>query len=104
VATWAGRWALGAAGAVEVDENPVETLARELEEEWSVAPERLSAEALIELPTHMVMLVGTAWLAPGATVTPDAEHDEYAWWPPDPAQWPAVADAPLLRTAALLAG
>ena len=35
VATWAGRWALGAGGAVEVGEDPVLTLARELEEEWA---------------------------------------------------------------------
>ena len=47
VATWAGRWALGAGGAVEVGEDPVEALTRELEEEWSVAPERLAVEALV---------------------------------------------------------
>ena len=41
VATWAGRWALGAGGAVEVGEDPVGALARELEEEWSVVPETL---------------------------------------------------------------
>src|SRR6266545_4320875 len=41
VATWASRWALGAGGAVEVGENPTETLERELVEEWGVAPERL---------------------------------------------------------------
>ena len=51
VASWAGRWALGAGGAVEVDENPADTLARELEEEWSVRPERLQVEALIRSPT-----------------------------------------------------
>ena len=50
VATWAGRWALGAGGAVEVGEDPVAALARELEEEWSVVPERLSVEALVCLP------------------------------------------------------
>ncbi|MCL2418797.1 MAG: NUDIX domain-containing protein, partial [Conexibacteraceae bacterium] len=49
VASWAGRWALGAGGSVELDENPADTLARELEEEWSVTPERLQAEALIRL-------------------------------------------------------
>ena len=49
VASWAGRWALGAGGSVEVDENPTDTLARELEEEWSVQPERLQVEALIRL-------------------------------------------------------
>src|SRR3954452_18178184 len=42
LATWAGRWALGAGGAVEVGEHPAETLTRELREEWSVAPQRLS--------------------------------------------------------------
>ena len=49
VASWAGRWALGAGGSVEVDENPTDTLARELEEEWSVEPERLQVEALVRL-------------------------------------------------------
>ncbi len=32
LATWAGRWALGAGGAVEVGENPALTLRREMEE------------------------------------------------------------------------
>src|SRR6266480_1730629 len=35
LATWAGRWALGAGGGVEVGEHPAETLTRELREEWS---------------------------------------------------------------------
>ena len=56
VATWAGRWALGAGGAVEVGEDPVEALTRELEEEWSVVPERLAVEALVSLRTGLVML------------------------------------------------
>jgi 8-oxo-dGTP diphosphatase len=102
LATWAQRWALGAAGSVEVDENPAETLTRELREEWSVAPERLTVEALVALPTGITMLVGQAWLADGATVTPDAEHDDFAWWPADVAQWPEHADDPLRRTAELL--
>jgi len=102
VATWAGRWALGAGGAVEVGENPAHTLARELEEEWSVLPERLAVEALVCLPNRMAMLVGQAWLAEGAAVTPDHEHDAHAWWPADPAQWPAEADATLRRMATLL--
>ena len=102
VATWAGRWALGAAGAVEVDENPATTLARELSEEWSVTPQRLTVEALIRLPTQITMLVGQAWLAPGATVTPDPEHDAHEWWPSDPADWPEHADEPLRLTAALV--
>ena len=102
LATWAQRWALGAAGSVEVDENPADTLVRELQEEWSVAPERLTVEALIKLPTQITMLVGQAWLAPGTTVTPDAEHDDFAWWPADPTRWPEVADEPLRLTAQLL--
>lgn len=103
VASWAGRWALGAAGAVEVDENPADTLVRELQEEWSVTPERLRIEALIKLASGMVMIVGQAWLAPGATVTPDAEHDSFAWWPRALAEWPREGDAPLLDVAALIA-
>jgi ADP-ribose pyrophosphatase YjhB (NUDIX family) len=103
VASWAGRWALGAAGAVEVDENPVDTLVRELREEWSVDPESLSVEALIGLSTGMVMIVGQAWLAPGAEVKPDEEHDEFAWWPAEISQWPVEGDAPLLDVAEMLA-
>jgi 8-oxo-dGTP diphosphatase len=103
VATWAGRWALGAGGSVEVGEDPVEALARELEEEWSVAPEPLSVEALLALPSGLVMLVGQAWLPEGAAVERDAEHDAHAWWPPEPAAWPEEADPALRRMAALLA-
>lgn len=102
LASWAGRWALGAGGSVEVDENPALTLGRELEEEWSVRPERLTVEALIQLPSGMVMLVGQAWLSPGASVTPDHEHDEFAWWPAEPERWPAEADAPLRALSAIV--
>ncbi|HET9093679.1 MAG TPA: NUDIX hydrolase [Solirubrobacteraceae bacterium] len=102
VASWAGRWALGAGGSVEVDENPTDTLARELEEEWGVRPERLQVEALIRLANGMVMFVGQAWLLAGATVRPDDEHDSFAWWPPAVEQWPSEADSPLRSIAALL--
>ncbi len=102
LASWAGRWALGAGGAVEVDENPTDTMSRELQEEWSVQPQRLSIEALVLLPSEVALLVGLAWLAPGAAVEPDHEHDEFAWWPADVAQWPPEADEPLRRMAALL--
>ena len=102
LATWAGRWALGAGGSVEVGENPAQTLARELHEEWSVEPERLSIEALVRIPSGLVLLVGLATLAPGAEVVPDAEHDEYAWWPADVSAWPDEADEPLRRMASLL--
>ena len=103
VATWAGRWALGAGGSVEIGEDPVEALARELEEEWSVRPERLAVEALVSLPSGMVMLVGQAWLAAGAEVERDAEHDTHAWWPAEPADWPNEADPVLRHMATLLA-
>jgi 8-oxo-dGTP diphosphatase len=102
LATWAGRWALGAAGSVEVDENPTDTLVRELREEWSVVPERLTVEALVKLPNGIAMLVGMAWLAADAVVIPDEEHDDFAWWPAEVQRWPADADAPLRRIASLL--
>jgi 8-oxo-dGTP diphosphatase len=103
LASWAGRWALGAGGSVELDENPVQTLTRELKEEWSVQPQRLSIEALVCSPSQIVLLVGMAWLPEGAEVVPDAEHDEFAWWPADVAQWPPQADEPLRFMAAMLA-
>ncbi len=102
LASWAGRWALGAGGSVEVDENPAHTLSRELREEWSVEADRLRIEALVALPSNVVLLVGQAWLAAGATVTPDEEHDEFAWWPADVQRWPEEADEPLRRMAAML--
>ena len=64
LASWPGRWALGAGGAVDVGENPVDTLVRELREEWSVAPERVRAEALVLLP-HELVDVHRAGLAAG---------------------------------------
>jgi ADP-ribose pyrophosphatase YjhB (NUDIX family) len=102
LSSWAGRWALGAGGAVDVGESPVDTLTRELREEWSVAPERVQVEALVRLPHRLVMLVGQAWLSAGAEVTPDDEHDAYAWWPPSIDDWPPEADEPLRRMAGLL--
>jgi 8-oxo-dGTP diphosphatase len=104
VASWAGRWALGAGGTVEVGENPATTLARELQEEWSVTADRLSAEALIRIPSGLVLFVGLAHVAAGTEVEIDPEHDTYAWWPPDPADWPDEADPPLRLMAQMLAG
>lgn len=102
LASWAGRWALGAGGSVEVEENPTFTMERELHEEWSVEPDRLTIEALVLLPSEVVLLIGQAWLPDGATVTPDDEHDEFAWWPADLEQWPEEADEPLRRMGSLL--
>jgi ADP-ribose pyrophosphatase YjhB (NUDIX family) len=102
VASWPGRWALGAGGSVEVGENPVETLPRELEEEWGLEPDPLSVEALVRSPTGMVLLVGLARVPTGTPVQMDPEHDSYEWWPSDPQQWPDHADMPLRLMAALL--
>jgi 8-oxo-dGTP diphosphatase len=101
VASWSGRWALGAGGAVDLGEGPAETLVRELREEWSVAPERVQGEALLRLPHRLVMFVGQAWLAEGVaeSVTPDHEHDEFAWWPREIDDWPPEAEEPLARMA-----
>ena len=103
LATWANKWALGAGGAVEVGESPAETLSRELDEEWQLTPADLSVEALVALPSGLVALVGLATVPDGAEPVPDAEHDEFAWWPPDPEQWPDEADARLRRMGTLLA-
>jgi 8-oxo-dGTP diphosphatase len=99
VASWAGRWALGAGGAVDLGENPADTLVRELHEEWSVVPARVQAEALVALPHQMVMFVGQAWLSENAEVTPDHEHDAFAWWPANIDEWPAEAGESLPRMA-----
>jgi len=103
LASWTGRWTLGAAGAVEVGEQPVDAMVRELEEEWSLVPATLSIEALAGTPNGLVFLVGVAWVAPGAEAVPDDEHDAHAWWPVDVAQWPDEADETVRRMAALLA-
>ena len=101
VSSWAGRWALGAGGAVDLGESPADTLVRELREEWSVAPARVRAEALLRLPHKMIMFVGQAWLAEGAEdeVIPDHEHDQFAWWPREIDEWPPEAGEILPRMA-----
>ncbi len=103
LSSWAGRWALGAGGSVDLGESPAKTLVRELHEEWSVSPERIRGEALIRLPHRLIMFVGQAWLPQGAEVTPDHEHDAHAWWPADIEQWPAEAEESLRRMARWLA-
>jgi ADP-ribose pyrophosphatase YjhB (NUDIX family) len=102
VSTWAGRWALGAAGAVEVGESPVDTLTRELGEEWRLEPDALSVEALIRVPNELVMLVGLATVPDDCRPAPDAEHDDWAWWPEAPSRWPLEAHDGLRRMASLL--
>ena len=106
VASWAGRWALGAGGSVDLGENPADTLVRELGEEWGVSPQRVRGEALVRLPHQLVMFVGQAWIAEGdeAAVTPDHEHDAYAWWPREVDEWPSQAGAALSGMARWLSG
>jgi 8-oxo-dGTP diphosphatase len=99
LSSWAGRWALGAGGAVDLGESPADTLVRELREEWSVTPERVRGEALVRLPHRLVMFVGQAWLGERAEVSPDHEHDEYAWWPSEIDEWPSEAEESLRRMA-----
>ncbi|MGH2864311.1 MAG: NUDIX hydrolase [Solirubrobacteraceae bacterium] len=101
VSSWAGRWALGAGGAVDLGESPADTLVRELKEEWSVSPERVRGEALLCLAHRMVMFVGQAWLTEGAEqeLAPDEEHDAFAWWPREVDRWPAEAGETLPRMA-----
>jgi ADP-ribose pyrophosphatase YjhB (NUDIX family) len=103
LASWAGRWALGAGGAVEVGENPAETLTRELEEEWQLVPAQVSVEALAVMPSGLAALVGLATVPAGAEAIPDAEHDELAWWPADVEAWPPEADERLRTLARTLA-
>ena len=57
----------------------------------------------MRIPTGLVLFVGMATLEPGAEVEMDHEHDRHAWWPPDPADWPEEADAPLRAMARMLA-
>jgi 8-oxo-dGTP diphosphatase len=103
LASWPNRWALGAGGAVEVGEDPALTLSRELDEEWQLTPTELSVEALAALPSGLIALVGMATVPADAQPVPDAEHDEFAWWPPDVDDWPADADERLAGMARLLA-
>jgi 8-oxo-dGTP diphosphatase len=102
VSSWAGRWALGAGGAVDLGESPAETLTRELQEEWRLRPDDLSVEALVSLPNGLNMLVGLATVPNGCEPIPDDEHDEWAWWPADTADWPPEADHRLKLMADLL--
>jgi ADP-ribose pyrophosphatase YjhB (NUDIX family) len=102
VSTWAERWSLGAAGAVEVGEDPVGALTRELDEEWGLEPDELTVEALVRLQNDTVMLIGLATVPDTCVPSPDAEHDDWAWWPPDVRMWPSHADRDLRRMAALL--
>ena len=66
------------------------------------SPSGCQVEALLATPGDMTMLIGQAWLAPGAEVIRDHEHDAHAWWPPDPDEWPEESHPQLRRMASLL--
>ena len=71
--SWAGRWALGAGGAVDVGEIPADTLARELRRGVERRARAAAREALVRLPHRLVMFVGTgvaARTAPRSSATP----------------------------------
>ena len=95
----AGRWAR-AARSISARTRPTRSCASS-QEEWSVAPARVQGEALLRLPHKMVMFIGQAWLAEGAEdeVTPDHEHDAFAWWPREIDEWPPEAGEILPRLA-----
>ena len=124
-------WALGAGGAVDAGEDPALALGRELQEEWSVEPERLAVEALLRDARRHGDADRPGLARPGE-VTRDHEHDAHAWWPAtragqkshirnfgdgnvvaglpvthawwprDPAEWPEEAHPQLRRLATLL--
>ena len=95
LASWAGRWALGAGGSVEVDENPADTMPASSRRSGRSRPSGCRSRRWSGCRAGSCLLVGQAWLPEGAEVTPDAEHDDFAWWPADRRQLAAEADAPL---------
>jgi 8-oxo-dGTP pyrophosphatase MutT (NUDIX family) len=90
-----GEWMLGGAGGVEADEDPVRTMAREVVEEWSLEPDRLSVDALVRTGEGFIWLVGQAWVPADAQPVLNDEHDGWAWWPPSPDDWPPEASGEL---------
>ena len=51
----------------------------------------------------MAMLVGLATVDDAAEPVPDAEHDDWAWWPADVDSWPSEAHDRLRLMARMLA-
>ena len=98
-----GAWHLGAAGSVAANEDPVAMLGQEVGEEWGLAADGLMVAGLLAEPSGRTVLLGLATAPPGAEPCPNDEHDAWAWWPADPADWPPEA-APELRDLAAFAG
>jgi hypothetical protein len=95
-----GVWHVGAAGSVAAGDDPVATMRAELDEEWGLKPPELTVAALLAQPSGQNLLLGLATVPDGAELRLNDEHDAWAWWPADPAGWPAEA-APDLRDLAL---
>ena len=67
VASWAGRWALGAGGAVEVGEDPVRDARRASSRRSGRSrPSGSRSRRWSRCPTAWSMLIGLAWLPAGA--------------------------------------
>jgi 8-oxo-dGTP pyrophosphatase MutT (NUDIX family) len=104
VAIWPGAWMLGGAGSIEAGEDVVETMRREVVEEWSVEPAGLAVEAIVRLPDGLLWLVAQAWLPRDAQPAANDEHADWAWWPASMADWPAGARPELVALGELLDG
>ena len=70
----------------------------------SSSPSSLSIEALVRLPNGLAMVVGLATVADASEPVADDEHDEWAWWDPDPDRWPEHADDRVRTDGALPGG
>jgi 8-oxo-dGTP diphosphatase len=92
-----GTWHLGAAGSVGAGDDPVAAIRQELEEEWGLRQAALTVAALLEEPSGRTLVLAVAQT--GDEPRPNDEHDRWAWWPADPAAWPAEAGAELRELA-----
>ena len=89
VASWAGRWALGAGGAVEVGEDPVETLgARARGGVVDRRPSGCRSRRWSRSRTGLAMLVGLAWLPGRRRGRPTPSTTRTPGGPPTPAPGP----------------
>ena len=68
LSSWAGRWALGAGGAVDVGESPADTLAASCTRSGRSRPSASASRRSCACRHGLVMLVGMAWLPEGAEV------------------------------------